>query len=361
MKYYTPTKILSYNAKYNMIIGERSNGKTFSIWEYGLKRYCETKTQMAIIRRWQDDFKGKRGAEMASGIVNEGLVKKYSKGQWDRIIYRSGMWYLAKLDENEAVIKDVTPFAYGFALSAMEHDKSTSYPNITTVLFDEFLTRDYYLPNEFVIFMNVLSTIIRDRNNVTIFMLGNTVNKYSPYFDEMGIKHIKDMKKGSIDLYEYGDSGLKVAVEYCQPNKQGKKSDVYFAFDNPKLNMITGGEWELDIYPHCPTKYTNKDVHFKYFILFGEETLQCDIIYTDYGYYTYIHKKTGEIKYPDEDIVFTAEPIYKRNYRRKITNPYDEIGKKIYKFFQTDKVFYQSNDIGELVRNYLIWCRHSST
>ena len=36
-------------------------------------------------------------------------------------------------------------------------------------------------------FMNVLSTIIRDRENIKIFMLGNTVNKYCPYFDEMGL------------------------------------------------------------------------------------------------------------------------------------------------------------------------------
>lgn len=359
MKFYSLDRILKYKAKYNMIIGERSNGKSFAIWNYALERFCKTGEQLAVVRRWQDDFKGKRGAEMASGIVSEGLVRKYTNGEWDRITYQSGRWYLAKVDDDDKLIKSVTPFAYGFALSAMEHDKSTSYPNITTILFDEFLTRDYYLPNEFVLFMNVISTIIRHRNNVTIFMLGNTVNKYSPYFEEMGIKHITEMKKGSIDIYEYGESGLKLAVEYCLPNKQGKKSDIYFAFDNPKLNMITGGEWELDIYPHRPTKYTNKDIEFKYFIIFGNEILQCDIIHTDLGYYTFIHKKTGEIKYPESDIVFSSEADYKYNYRRRITKPIDEIGKKIYKFFVTEKVFYQSNDIGEIVRNYLIWCRHT--
>lgn len=105
----------------------------------------------------------------------------------------------------------------------MEHDKSTNYDGIINAVLDEFLTRSYYLPNEFVLFMNVLSTIIRDRDNVKIFMMGNTVNQYCPYFAEMGLTHIKEMKKGDIDVYEYGESGLTVAVEYTDsPNKEGK-------------------------------------------------------------------------------------------------------------------------------------------
>ena len=69
--------------------------------------------------------------------------------------------------------------------------------NNPNILFDEFITRSMYLPDEFVIFTNVLSTIIRDRNNVKIFMCGNTVNKYCPYYKEMGLNNVsidpKDM------------------------------------------------------------------------------------------------------------------------------------------------------------------------
>ena len=64
---------------------------------------------------------------------------------------------------------DKQPFCYAFALSELEHDKSTAYPNVTTVLFDEFLSRKSYLPDEFVLFMNTLSTIIRERDNVKIY------------------------------------------------------------------------------------------------------------------------------------------------------------------------------------------------
>ena len=88
----------------------------------------------------------------------------------------------------------------------------------------------------------------------------------------MGLTRVKDMKPGTIDVYQYGEEGkLRVAVEYAEASKEGKKSDVYFAFDNPKLKMITTGVWEIDIYPHCPYKYKPKDIQFTYFIKFTKQ------------------------------------------------------------------------------------------
>ena len=238
----------------------------------------------------------------------------------------------------------------------MEHDKSTSYPDITTICFDEFLTRTTYLQDEFVLFMNVISTIIRHRTNVKIFMLGNTVNRYCPYFREMGLKHIKEMKPGDIDLYRYGDSDLTVAVEYTLPNKNGKESDLYFAFDNPKLSMITGGAWEIDIYPHCPVKFKPSDILFIYFIEFSGDLLQCEIVQHEDLCFTFIHRKTTEIKDPEHDLIFSPDFSPRANCKRKITKPTSKIEKKISEHFIKDKVFYSDNEVGEIVRNYLLWC-----
>ena len=55
MKYYSLKKILSHKATYNMIIGERSNGKTFAVHEHALKKFWKDGSQLAVIRRWQDD------------------------------------------------------------------------------------------------------------------------------------------------------------------------------------------------------------------------------------------------------------------------------------------------------------------
>lgn len=356
-KYYSLNKILAKGAKYNVIFGERSNGKTYAVLKHGLEKYCNDGEQMAIIRRWQDDFIGKRGQTMFDNHVKNGEVSKLTKGKWSDIYYFSSRWYLCRFDPDTGKrIIDDTPFAWGFALSTMEHDKSTAYPNVTTIMFDEFLTRTTYLNEEFVLFMNVLSTIIRGRTNVTIFMLGNTVNKYCPYFREMGLRHVKEMKQGDIDFYTYGDTELTVAVEYTEPNKNGKESDHYFAFDNPKLKMITGGEWELDIYPHCPTKYKPADVRFTYFIEFDGTLLQCEVVALSDMTFTFIHQKTTPLRDTKHDLIYTTDFNARPNYKRNILKPTTPLEKKVLQYYARDKIFYADNEIGEVVRNYLLWC-----
>lgn len=363
-KYWDIRNILSRNAYYNIVFGERTNGKTYGVLQYGLERYFSGKGKMAIIRRWEEDFRGKQASTMFDSLIANGVINKLSKGRWNGVVYQSHRWYLCKreIDNPKNVEIDDEPFAYAFALSSDEHYKSSSYPHITLVLFDEFLTRNTYLPDEFVKFTSILSTIIRLRTNVIIFMLGNTVNKYSPYFTEMGLKNIKNMERGKIDLYTYGDSGLTVAVEYSDFPTKEKKSNVYFAFNNPKLEMIRNGAWEMDIYPHLPIKYKPKDIIYKYYIQFDNETLQCEIInVTDENknnlLFTYIHRKTTEIKEDGYSIVYSQISSPLPNHRKKITKPVTNLEKRIVSFFLKDKVFYQDNEVGEIVRNYIAWCK----
>lgn len=355
-KFYSLKNILTRDAQYNVIFGERSNGKTYAVLKYGIERFAANGEQLAVVRRWQDDFTGKRGNTMFDALISNGEITKATKGEWTGVYYYGSKWYFCKHDEDGKRITHEKPFAYGFAISTMEHDKSTAYPNITTICFDEFLTRTAYLPDEFVLFMNVISTIVRHRTNVKIFMLGNTVNRYCPYFKEMGLAHVKEMQPGTIDVYRYGDSELKVAVEYTLPNKDGKESDFYFAFDNPKLSMITGGTWEIDIYPHCPVKYTPAEIVFTYFIEFSGDLLQCEIICHNDLYFTFIHRKTTELKHPETDLIYTTDFSPRPNYRRKITIPTTPLERRIADLFKKDKVFYADNEVGEIVRNYLIWC-----
>lgn len=361
MKYYSLKNILSKNAQYNIIFGERSNGKSYAVLKYGIETYAKTGEQMAIVRRWREDFRGKRGQALFSPLVENGVISRVTNGKYDNIYYYAGKWYFSKFDEElNKNITDENPFAWGFALTEMEHDKSTSYPKITTILFDEFLTRSAYLPDEFVLFMNVVSTIVRYRDNVKIFMLGNTVNQYCPYFNEMGLKHISKMEKGDIDVYSYGDSKLRVAVEYADSPNKGKPSDIYFAFNADgksaaKLDMITGGVWEMALYPHCPVKYKPKEILFTYFIQFDGNLLQCEIVQHEQMIFTFIHRKTTPLKNEEKDFLYTTEYSPQPNISRRLTRPLNNIEKRIWYFFSKEKVFYQDNEVGEIVRNYINW------
>lgn len=354
--YYSLDNVLAENPTYAVIVGERSNGKTYAALELAIKRYCETGEQTALIRRWAEDFIGKRGQAMFNAHIENGVVTKYSNGEWTGVYYYASKWYLCRYENGKRVL-DEEPMAYGFAISSNEHDKSTSYPKITLCIFDEFIARGAYLPDEFVLFMNTLSTIIRDRNNVLILMLGNTVNMFCPYFNEMGLTRIKEQKQDTIDYYRYGESKLLVAVEYCGTKKKSKQSNHYFAFDNQKLNMITEGQWELDIYPHAPCKWKDKEVVFSYFIDFDKELLQADLVAHDSMLFTYIHRKTGSLKYPEDDLIYSTKYDPRPNWKRKITKPTTELEKRVLRSFNEFKVFYQDNTVGEIVRNYFIWCR----
>lgn len=364
VKYYSLNKILSHNATYNVIFGERSNGKTYAVLDFALKDFFDTGRELAIIRRFDEDFTGANSSKTCFDHLmyngnGENMVEKYSKGEYTGIEYYGGKYYLTQRDDDQGkFIRTKTVIAHGFSLSSQEHYKSASFPKIGNILFDEFMTRKFYLNDEFILFQNLLSTIIRSRDDVKIFMLANTVNKYAcPYFTEMGLKHVKDMKQGAIDVYTYSNTKLTVAVEYTDNlNKQGKPSDKYFAFDNPRLQMIQSGSWEIGVYPHLPVKYSPKDIMLIYFIIYEEQILQCEIISLDNSFFTFIHRKTTEIKNDDYDIIYTPDYSPKPNYSRKISTCRTQLQKRIYSFYTSDKVFYQDNEVGEIVRNYLEFC-----
>lgn len=357
-KFYSLTNILKHNADYNIIFGERSNGKTYAALEYGIKKFVESgyKEQTAILRRWREDIKGKRAETLYSALTSNDRIRELTNGKYSEVFYFNGRWYLSNYDEDlQKHVPCVTPLAYSFALSEMEHDKSTSYPDITTIIFDEFLTRRYYLPDEFILFMNVLSTIIRHRSNVKIFMLGNTVNKYCPYFSEMGLKHVGQMEQGTIDIYRFGKGNLTIAVEYAATMSKEKESNKYFCFDDSEsVQMIINGAWEMAIYPHLRTRYQPKDVVFTYFIEFSGNLLQCEIVNKDNEYFTYIHEKTTPIKNPDTDLIYSLEHNEKSNYKRRLLSTTTPLEAKIARFYALEKVFFQNNEVGEIVRNYIL-------
>lgn len=345
------------DAYYYVIFGERSNGKTYSALDYAIERNAKNGEQFAYIRRYGEDIRKKNLTNLFAGHIENGVIEKHTKGEYTSVNYTTQKFYYERLNEDGEVEKSSEPIGFAFDLNSMEHYKSTSFPKVTTIIFDEFMSRSGYLPNEWVLFANTLSTIIRLRDNVKIIMLGNTVNKYCPYFQEMGLTHIKDQKPGTIDVYRYSDNDLEVVCEYTGTSVKngGKASDVYFAFDNPELKMITGGAWEIAIYPHLNEKVLPKDVVANFFIEFDNELLHGKLIVKDCGLFIFIHAKTTPIKDIENDIVYTDKPSERWNYKFCLTKQSDKLSLIIIKCIRENKIFYSTNEVGEVFRNYLMW------
>ena len=350
-------------AKYYVIWGERSNGKTFAVCEYGIDKYLTDGGQIAILRRLDENFKGKYGATMFDNFIYNpirgNIIEQKTKGKYNAVKYVSRKWYFCKRDEEGNITEsDPNPFAFAFALAQEEKYKSLAFPKITTILLDEFISMSGgYLTDEFLYFTSILSTIIRNRDNVKIFLCANSIPSYNPYIIEMGLSRFKKMEPGKIDIYHYGQSKLVVAVEHTGTAQQtkGKKSDVYFAFENPRLKMITSGDFMFNLYPHAPFKWLPKEIRFIYFIVFDGEIFQCEIIHHEKNWITYIHEKTTPIKDPDKALIYSQEIDPRKNYSRKLLSPSNELENAVARFFAMEKVFYQDNRVGEQINQYLLW------
>lgn len=348
------------DAKYYIAIGERSNGKTFGVKELALDDYLKRGKQLAYIRRWEDDFK--KAATFYDDMINNetrgNIIATKTKGKYNGVRYTSRNWYLVHYDEKGEIDEmDEKPFAIAFALTMEEHYKSFSFPDIETIFLDEFMTRRTYVNDEFLLFMSLISTIVRLRDTPRIFMCANTITSYNPYFVEMGIKTAGKMKDGDIDVYTYGESALKVCIQRTDAleKKAKKASNIFFAFSNPKLRMNTSGAFEISIYPHLPFHYLPKEIKSHFFIQFNGETFHGEIIYHEKQLIAYIHRKTTPIKDEGRFMVFSEDVDPRRNYSRDIFHPHTRMGKIIATLFAMEKVFYQDNEVGESVNHYLNW------
>ena len=63
-KFYSPSTINRKNATYNLIFGERSNGKTYALLKQSVLDYVKTGGQMAYVRRWKEDITGRRASRL---------------------------------------------------------------------------------------------------------------------------------------------------------------------------------------------------------------------------------------------------------------------------------------------------------
>lgn len=359
-----PKKLLEKACEFSYFLGERSNGKTtnvlgFLIGEFIMSGFIR---QFALVRRYGLDITASNCMDIFKVIINNDYISKLTKDTFNGIWYDRKKFYLCKYnEEGRRIITMKEPFCYVFALSEQEHKKGISYPNIFTMFLDEVSSNIGYLTNEFVLFSNLLSTLVRLDDDFKVIMCSNTISRYCPYYREMGLYHIQKQPQGSIEIYNYGEgkSSGNVGVYYCEKlDKKLKKSDKFFSFNNPKLRMITDGKWEIGLYPHLPYKYEQTDILLKYYIIFENEIYQCNIISNkkENVVFTYIHCKTTKIQ-DKKCIIFCLDDNNPSLFHRKnIFKSMDKIGEKILWFYKYNKVYYQDNFVGDSINNYLKEC-----
>ena len=247
-RYYSLDKILATNSTYNLVFGMRGNGKSYSVLKHCLHNYKNTGKQFVYIRRWKEDITGFKTETIFVPLDEE--IKKLFGPTYTIYYYRRQFFLCEEDDEGNRTNK--TLIGYALALSENHHTKSTSYPLVNLILFDEFIQMEgeTRLPAEVSKFENTISTICRDRPGIKIFMLGNTVSKFSPYFSYFKID-VNSIEQGQIKIFERPTSGgvQKIACEYTEAIEDlGDRNSMYVM-----SKMITSGQWEIPTTDDIPT------------------------------------------------------------------------------------------------------------
>lgn len=375
------------DARYLVIFGERSNGKSYSALSYAVEMFYVSGFTKAFgyLRRWTDDVKQSNMQQVFKSLMcndkGENEIEKVTGGKYNHVTYKSRKFYLDHIDSEGNIDDSVdTPLGYVFSLSESERIKSTGYPSIKFIIFDEFISEGLPMISEFTRFNSVLSTIIRNRDDVLIALLGNTINKYNDYFDEFRMDRARTQERGTVDVYTYQDDdgrNLVLVSEYADfPDRKVKKSNIYFAYNKENNQMIRTGAWSIGSYPHLTHFYKPKDIKEMYFISYKNQLFQCEIIkvrdikenliFQENSkvtgkniVFTFIHPKTTDIKDFDKHILYQIDPSPHPNVRNNIAKPYDDISRFIWSFFTAKKVMYLNNSVGDAVFRFIEAVRYT--
>lgn len=234
--YWDIKRTKSYNCLFNFIIGMRGVGKT-----YGALKEC---TQNFL------DNKKK-------GVTSQFMYVRRLKSELEKLtIMRNGRLFNAVKTEfpthelkaeSNILYCDKEIMGYAQPLSTASILKSDAFPDVDTIIFDEFIIDAsgtyHYLKDEVRKFLDLYETIARGRD-VKVFFLSNAVSITNPYFDYFHLN-----KPMNSDIQRFGQS-KDILVEFTvnkalsQIKKQTRFGQIIagseysdYAYDN---------EWLLD-------------------------------------------------------------------------------------------------------------------
>ena len=325
---------------YVILLGERSNGKSYAVKEHVLKNYRDNGGRFIYLRRYQIETK----PSYIDGYFRDAPVTQIFDDYESITAYRGGI-YLTKYDEKTG--KDVRGDLIGYSgyLSNETHYKSQNYNDVTDIIFEEFVTSDGYLYREVEKLISFVSTVAR-RRKIRVWMVGNTISRMCPYFSEFGLHNIPKQKQGTIETYthstdqidENGDTvQVRIAVYFCENASNNSKM-----FFGTASDMVTKGTWQTRNYPHLPYRYR-----------------ECESLYQiQYKYKEFVFK-FEVLRSPSRELFLFVRPHTSIDDMRTITDTTDprpyftrdffplNKGDRIVKYlYDNGKIYYSDNLTG---------------
>lgn len=190
--YFTLQKILSYNALLNFIIGERGVGKSYDSKIFVAQRFIKKKKQFVYLRRYKTELK-------------QAMMKNGNPIFFDQIKNDERLKEHKLSNKQDTMYIDDKLCGFAMPLSVANILKSSTYEDVDTIIFDEFIIDKgnyHYLQNEVIQLLDVIETVARLRD-IRVIFLGNAISITNPYFTFFNLtlpynSEIKTFKDGLI-------------------------------------------------------------------------------------------------------------------------------------------------------------------
>lgn len=361
---YIPWNAISDLAKYIIQLSQRSLGKTTDWILLGMSMNIEYGTKIQYIRQTNDMLSPVHADKLVEVIrtyKDSEYIKKVSDGKWNDIDtkyyhFKKQFYFCRRNEYGEVEERSEEEFMQCLSIDKADDYKSTyNSPYGDLIIFDEFISQ-FYRPNECVKFLDLTKTIMRDRISGLIVMLANTINLNSQYFEELEIsREVKHLSLGKGELIKT-ELGTKIYVEVLDikvgkvSKKKSLMNSLFYGFKNPKLASITGGEiWAFESVPHIDITDSNEVLFNRLFMDCGTELLKIQICKNnEVGLHLQVTRAT---KIYDDSIILTLKDVRDNRYLYGLGTR--KIASIIQKSTQNRRVYYASNEIGSIYKNYI--------
>lgn len=249
--------------------GGKGNGKTFGALRQGLKIFLgmESPEMTGYIIRYARRRKESVKMNTIKNLFrpHEKWLEQVTDGKWNRIVCRGNRFYLALYDGDKQKARMQRECCVCNALSTWETDSGADEGEAGIIVFDEAISREVELRDEFDSLMKYHNNCRRNRMDYycPLVLLGNTVTRDCTIFENFGIDlwSIDDAEKGHIQYVKNRAGKINAIFEWCGTAQvQENAREYYDRFENDKTKMITDGVFTVGEYKilTCPPVSTTK-------------------------------------------------------------------------------------------------------
>ena len=338
-------KILK-DCDYLVLLGERSNGKSYASKNLVLQECFENDKKFIYLRRYDLDVKDSLCVNYFNDCPTESITNKdYSCID----VYRKQI-YLSNIDENGKVKRDKV-IGYCHALSASEHYKSLAFPDVDYIIYEEMVSAaNRYIYNETQALLQYVSTIFRNHKGKVI-LIGNTISRLCPYYNDFNL-NIEREKLGSVSKRVFhNDNGDDTRMSIYLTDSLNFNSGMFFGL---AAKNITKGSYEVQEQPHLPRALNRYNTLYTIVVEYNNFKYLCELFQDKDDpscIFWYVQPKTTEIQNNTRVISnkFNSDPCYTMDFRTALT----EKEKKALGLFGSGKVCYSDNLTGTEFKNII--------